>query len=191
MTTIKGTLSYGGLLNISRKLKDYAKSLTEKNEKFISLLMERGIKVAQERADAGTHQMGNYISFETEISGEKGTTVGVIVGTGQTFPSQWIDRDKTEHNDVVYPLSMLEFGSAGFALPPQEAFGGSGGQGAFSVAGHETDVWWYVTKVYPDGRVVRKLATAIAPTRPMYNAMLRMRHDLMECAKIAFGGGDK
>lgn len=191
MTTIKGTLSYGGLLNISRKLKDYAKSLEAKNALFITLLTGRGIKVARQRAAEGTHHMGEFISFETEVSGEKGTTVGVITGTGQTFPSTWLDRSGKEQNGMVYPLSMLEFGSAGLALPEQDAFGGHGGQGSFSVSGHENDIWWYVTKVYPDGRVVRKLATAIAPTRPMYNAMLRMRHDIMECAKIAFGGGDK
>ena len=186
--TISGSLSVGGIESIINQLNEYAKSLEEKNAEFIRLLLEVGIRVAEERVQNGSHHMPDYISFEKEIETDGGCTLGYLVGQGDTLLSNWIDSTGIEHIDEVFPLAMMEFGSAVFALEPQETFGGQGGQGTFSVSGNENKASWYVTKIDEAGNEVRTYATAIEPTRPMYNAMLEMREQLISCAQQAFGG---
>lgn len=173
---------------VTKGIQAYAKSLKEKTEKFVELLSERGITVAQEAVAKGTHQMPQRIRFEKEITTDKAYVLGVITGTGDTFISHWMDSDFIEHIDEVFPLAMMEFGSAMYALEPQEAFGGSGGRGTFSVSGNSGKAEWYVTVMDEGTDIVRrKHATAIFPTRPMYNAMLAMQRDIISCAEKAFG----
>lgn len=187
MKTIKVSLSVGGLQDAIRELAEYATSLDAKTQRFVDLLQDVGITAAELVLTIGTHTMPERITFEKTIETDGAYTLGVIIGTGETFPSVWIDALGNEHNaDVVFPLAMMEFGSGAYALPKQDAFGGSGGQGSFAVMGNEVKTEWYVTRV--DNGVKRRVkATAIRPTRPMYNAMLQMRSQIMECARKAFG----
>ena len=186
MKTIKVSLSVDSLEDAIRELTEYATSLDEKTQRFVDLLQGVGITAAELVLSIGTHTMPDRITFEKTIETDGAYTLGVIVGIGETFLSDWIDAFGEEHVDEVFPLAMMEFGSGAYALPPQEAFGGSGGQGRFARMGNETKASWYVTRV--DNGVKHKVfATAIRPTRPMYNAMLQMRSQIMECARKAFG----
>lgn len=186
MKTIKLTLSDDGIKNAIQELVDYSNSLEEKTRKFVELLQDVGITTADLVLSIGTHTMPSRIRFEKEIESDGSYTLGVLVGIGETFFSSWIDANGTEHLDEVFPLAMMEFGSAAYALPPQDAYGGSGGQGTFSVMGNDTKASWYVTRI-DDGEKRKVKATAIRPTRPMYNAMIQMRQQLVECARQAFG----
>lgn len=188
MKKISGTLSAKSIQKMIEELEAYQDILTYKNKVFVRLLLERGIRVAEESIAGGTHTMPNRISFYREMEEDEGVK-GILVGVGETFFSHWYEADGTEHHDEVYPLAMMEFGSAGFAVPPTEAYGGSGGRGTFSVSGHESDYsWWIITGYDEEGKPIKKLGTAIQPTRPMYNAVIAMQEDIRECAIEAFGG---
>ena len=188
MKTIKVNLFSDGIDDLVKQLNDYAKNLGDKNRKFVELLAEVGIRVAEGVVQNGNSQMASRVSFEKEIESDGGYTLGMITGIGETFESHWIDKDGEQHDDEVFPLAMLEFGSAARALPPQEAYGGYGGQGTFSYSGNEDKYAWYVTKVDGSGATKKELGFAIEPTRPMYNAMLEMQEQVEACAKKAFGG---
>lgn len=191
MKTISVDLSSKGIDSLIRQLEGYAKTLDEKNERFLELLLDCGIKVAEQSIATGTHHMPERISFYKELEPTDGHSAkGIMVGVGETFFSRWYDADGGEHNDEVYPLAMMEFGSAGYAVPPTDAYGGHGGKGTFSVSGHENDYsWWIITEVDAAGRpVAKKLGTAVQPTYPMYNAMEEMKKQIRDCAIEAFGG---
>lgn len=190
MRTIKVDLTSKGLESLVRQLEGYAKTLDEKNERFLELLLECGIKKAEQSIATGTHHMPERISFYKEFESDGHSIKGIMVGVGETFPSHWYDADGVEHNDEVYPLAMMEFGSAGYAVPPANAYGGYGGKGTFSVSGHEDDYsWWIVTEIDSEGKpVAKKLGTAVEPTSPMYHAMEEMKAQIRDCARKAFGG---
>ena len=187
---IKVNLSRRSIKAAIAKLDRYSKDLEKKNEIFVERLLDLGIQVAEEAVSKGTHDMPKRISFYKDyaVPNEHGIT-GILVGVGETFLSRWIDSMGDEHSDEVYPLAMMEFGSAGFALPWTNAYGGYGGQGTFSISGNENSVSWYVTKIDEAGNEVRTRATAIVPTMPMYHAMEEMRGQIIECARESFGGG--
>lgn len=185
MATIDVELSAQGMDKLISELKDYKKSLKSKNRRFIKLLLEKGITVAEEKKADGSHKLPPKISFRKEIKAEDGAVVALLIGAGEPFSSKWRSKDDNWYDDLVYPLSMLEFGSAGYALEsPEETFGaGSVGRGTFSRMGHENDFVWHVER--DDGR---RAATAIRPTRPMYHAALKMQEEVINAAKEAFGG---
>lgn len=181
------TLSSAGLSHLIDKLENYSKSLTDKNAQFIEKLLDAGISVAYDRASGSTHRMQNYVTFSKEIEQTADGVVGIMLGIGETFISEWVGSDGTGFIDEVWPMHMLEFGSAGYALEDGTAFGGQGGRGTFSRAGYENDIEWHV-KAVRDGEVVWKRATAIKPTQPMYNAMLEMQKQIVDIATEVFGG---
>ena len=179
-------ISFENIDRVQEQLKQYMKSYTKKLQKFVELLLEKGITVAETETAKGSHQLPQRIRFEKKIEADKGYVLGILTGKGDTLISDWIDAKGNEHIDEVFPLSMLEFGSAAYALEPQDTFGGHGGKGTFSVSGNENKASWYVTKIDDGGNEIRKHATAIEPTKPMYNAMLDMRSEISECAEKAF-----
>lgn len=191
MKNISVELSVDGINSLIKQLKEYSESLDAKNERFVELLLDCGIRVAEQKLADGTHTMPSRISFYKgcEIP-DNHTIKGIMVGVGETFFSHWYEVDGTEHYDEVFPLAMMEFGSGGFAVPPTNAFGGYGGQGTFSVSGHENDYEWrIITAVDSKGNPTEwKRGTAIKPTQPMYNAMLEMQTQIRDCAIQAFGG---
>lgn len=178
-------LSESGIEKLIKQLEDYKKSIREKNKLFLEKLAERGIEVAESAVSGGTHTMPSRITFRKEIETEDGIVTAYVIGEGQPFQSDWVDGDGKKWSDMVYPLSMMEFGSAGLALPEQNAFGGHGGQGSFSKRGHADDIDWYVKKG-TDESVKATHATAIAPTRPMYHAAEKMRSEILDVMREVF-----
>ena len=178
-------LSESGIEKLIKQLEDYKKSIREKNKLFLEKLAERGIEVAEAETAKGTHKMPGLISFRKEVETEDGVVTVYVIGEGQPFQSDWVDAFDEEHHDMVYPLSMLEFGSAGLALERQTAFGGEGGRGSFTHMGHDNDIEWYVKRGDKENNKVRH-ATAIAPTRPMYHAAEKMRSEILDVMKEVF-----
>lgn len=191
MVNLVTDLSQKSLEQLRKQLLQYADSLEWKNRRFIELLLEVGIQVAEQTVSGGSHQMPDRISFYKEFKAEDdGSVTGLLIGVGETFFSTWYEADGTEHHDEVYPLAMMEFGSAALAMEPTLAYGGSGGRGTFSSKGHYTEYsWWIITGFDENGKPIRKLGTAIEPTRPMYNAVIEMQNQIRNCAIKAFGGG--
>lgn len=187
---INVSLSSDGIKRLCDEMRKYERSLPDKTKRFMELLADVGIQAAQEALSGGTHTMPDRITLtkEVEIDGNKVTLA--IIGEGSTFVSEWVDALGGEHTDVVYPMHMMEFGSAGYAEEPSGDFGASvGGKGTFSKMGHQDAYAWYFNVKSEDGeKTERKLGTAIRPTRPLYTAMERMKEQIQQAAKEAFGG---
>ena len=190
--------SIESLRELQKELTKYRDSLQGKMEKFITLLLKEGIKVALEKsADIdgalGTHEMGRHVFFGAEpVETKDGVVYGLMIGTGDDIVGEWYANDGNGNyvpqKDVINALMALEFGTAAMALPPTEAFGVLGGRGTFPALYHEDDYAWHiVTKVDSKGKPVEwKTATAIQPTQPMYHAGLAMYQKIRQAAITAF-----
>ena len=115
-----------GWKETKEKLQKYQKSFDAKTEIFISKLLDKGIQIANLNKDTSvfsennTQGLGQYVTFTKEIEGNTGRLIGVDI------PIQTAWKNKAGiHTATVYPLLMLEFGSAFFgADPPEEKYGG-------------------------------------------------------------------
>lgn len=170
-------------------LQGYEKDLKEKSELFVEKLASIGVSIAYQFSEGedgtfGTHKMENYVHFTMSINPNKYGASAIVLGMGESFASSYVDANGVEHTEIVNPLLMLEFGSAGKALPPQERFGGYGGQGTMATQGHEKDLAWW----YKDGLTGEwKLGTAITPTSPMLHAWEYMYANIRRCAREVWG----
>ena len=189
--------SVSSLRQLKKDLTEYRNSLQFKLETFVKILLDEGIKVAWQHSEdipgaLGSHKMGEHVSFMTEpIETSEGTVYGVLLGRGDTITGMWYENDGEGGyrmvSDTINALLVLEFGTAAMALPQQDAFGVTAGQGTKSKRGHEDDfAWKIITKVSNGKPVAWKTATAIQPTQPMYHAGLAMFEKIQEAAKIAF-----
>lgn len=197
-TFTANAFSAKSLRALQKELKTYRDSLQGKMEKFIALLLEEGIMVAQSYAvdyggAFGTHQMARYVFFDKEpISTVDGKVYGVMFGRGDDIPGEYYVNDGNGHytlyEDSINALMALEFGTAAYALPAQDAFGVTGGRGTKAIRGHENDEGWYiVTRLDGKGKPAEwKHATAITPTRPMYQAGLAMYQKIKDAAITVF-----
>ena len=195
--------SVSSLKELQKELTKYRDSLQGKMEKFITLLLKEGIRVAKEKSadidgPLGTHEMGKHVSFGAEpVETKDGVVYGLMIGTGDDIVGEWYANDGNGNyllqRDMINALMALEFGTAAMALPPTEAFGVLGGRGTFPALYHEDDYAWYIiTEVGVDketGKTIPtkwKPATAIQPTQPMYHAGLAMYQKIKEAAITAF-----
>ena len=184
------------MAEIAEQLYEYADSLDDKNERFVKTLIDKGIKVAEQysvdiEGEFGTHKMGRLVTFSSKVDANTNGVVGYLIGEGQDVESEWVSPSGEEiRSGSINSLLALEFGTAGMALPPQEAFGGVGGQGTNSFYGHEQDLVWYFNtgEVNDKNKAVWKKATAIQPTQPMFHAVTEMINLIEETAKEVFGG---
>lgn len=197
-TYTANVFSAKSLKQLQKDLKEYRDSLQGKLERFVKILLDEGVMVAQERSQdidgaLGTHKMGRHVYFSAEpIETTNGVVHGIMLGQGDTIVGYWYQNDGQgnyeEVSDTINALMALEFGTAAMALPPQTAFGVVGGQGTKSRNGHETDyAWKIITRVDSNGNPVEwKNATAIQPTQPMYHAGLAMYEKVREAAIAVF-----
>ena len=205
-TFTANAFSVSSLKKLQKELESYRDSLQGKMEKFIGLLLDEGIMVAKSYAvdysgAFGTHQMAQYVFFDKEpISTTDGKVYGVMFGRGDDIPAgtYYVNDGNGNYTpiteDSINALLALEFGTAAYALPKQNAFGVTGGKGTLTKYGHSDDESWHIiTRVAKDkktGKIVPvewKNATAITPTRPMYQAGLAMYQKIKQAAITAFG----
>lgn len=203
-TFTANAFSVSSLKKLQKELKAYSDSLQGKMERFITLLLKEGVRVAREKSadiegPLGTHEMGKHVFFEAEpVETADGIVYGIMIGTGDDIVGEWYANDGNgnylHQKDVINALMAIEFGTAAMALPPTEAFGVVGGRGTFPALYHEEDYAWHIiTKVGVDketGKTIPiewKPATAIQPTQPMYNAGLAMYQKIKQTAIAVFG----
>jgi hypothetical protein len=178
-----------GWKETKEKLQKYQKSVDDRLEVFISKLLDVGIQTANLYKDSSvlaennTQNLGQYVTFTKEVEGNTGKLIGVDI------PIQTAWKNKAGiHTATVYPLLMLEFGSAFFgADPPEEKYGGFGGKGTMSTRdkSHWNDLeWWWIDL---EGR--RHKNYAIRPTMPMYEAYKEMIMQVNNVAKEVYGNG--
>lgn len=204
-TLTANAFSVKSLRALQKELERYRDSLQGKMERFITLLLEEGIKVAQEYSQDeegafGTHQMGKSVFFYHEpVETSDGKVYGIMIGEGDDIPAgtYYVNDGKGNYTpitgDSINALLALEFGTAAQALPTQSAFGVTGGKGTLSKYGHDDDMAWkIVTRIGKDEKSDRikpvdwKNATAIKPTQPMYHAGLAMYQKIRQAAITAF-----
>lgn len=192
--------SVKSLRQLKKDLEQYRDSLEGKTKTFISILLDEGIRVAQEKAvdeggKYGTHEMvkRGHIMFTRDSFMSNGAACGIMYGTGGDILGQWYINDGngnyTLETGFINSLMAIEFGTAAKALPKQESFDVVGGKGTLAKYGHDNDLGWYiVTKIDGKGKPIEwKEATAITPTQPMYYAGLAMYEKIKEAAITAFG----
>lgn len=175
-----------GLKETKEKLEKYQKSVDDRLEVFISKLLDVGIQTANLYKDSSvlaennTQNLGQYVTFTKEVEGKTGKLIGVDI----PIQTAWKNKEGT-HTATVYPLLMLEFGSAFFGVEPHEEYGGFGGKGTMATAGHENDLeWWWI-----DLEGKRHKNYAIRPTMPMYEAYKEMIMQVDNVAKEVYGNG--
>lgn len=197
-TLTANVFSVSSLRQLRKELEKYRDSLPGKLDTFMGILLDEGITVAQSYAVDysgmyGTHKMAQYVSFDKEINTADGKIYGILYGRGDTLTAQWyVNNGSGKYvltQGTINTMLAMEFGTAAEALPPQEAFGVTGGRGTNSKYGHANDSAWYIiTGIDENGKPCEwKLATAMAGTRPMYQAGLAMYQKVKEAARIAFG----
>lgn len=105
-------------------INDYKDSLQYKTQVLVERLADLGITTAQAHlSGANTNNLEQFVVFGKQVNPLQSGCTGVMFGMSDTLSSHWYDGDGGEHNDVVQPLLMLEFGSGIYGLPPQSAFG--------------------------------------------------------------------
>lgn len=192
--------SVSSIENLKKDLKAYRDSLDDKLSVFMDELLKIGIETAERHVDTsgtyGSHRMTELggISFRKEVATADGKVYGIMYGSGGDVTGEWYVNDGSGHytlkSDTINSMLAVEFGTAGKALPVQDAFGGHGGQGTMSSGRHANDNGWRIithldSKGNPDEW---KYATAISPSRPMYKAGLAMYVEVKKAAMIAFRG---
>ena len=169
-----------------RKFDDYRLITQVNSERFVEKLLKVGQRIATEKAKDipgtyGTHRMGKYVYFDIYIDDKENGCDGYLYGYDTPLQITWQD-SMTMHTTILKPLLMLEFGSAGLAIPPQERFGGYAGQGTLAIKGHEKETKWHF--IDEDGKL--KVGTAIQPTQPMLFAYIDMMQSSKEIARKVF-----
>lgn len=200
MTVLRANaLSVSSLRQLKKDLEKYKNSLTGKMQVFVEELLKIGIEAAEANVNVGgrygTHNMKNlgHIEFRSEVNTEDGKVYGILFGHGEDVHGEWYENDGNGSyhlvEDTINAMLAVEFGTAGKALPVQDAFGVTAGQGQKARYHANDDAWYIITALDKDGKPAEwKPATAITPSRPMYQAGLKMYEGVKKAAEVAFRG---
>ena len=169
-------------------------------EVFVEELLKIGIEEAKENINKGgkfgTHKMADLgnVFFRKEVNTADGKVYGIMFGHGDDVHGEWYENDGNGAyhlvEDTINSMLAIEFGTAGKALPVQDAFGVTAGQGQKARYHANDDEWYIVTAIDPDkgNPIAWKRATAIEPTQPMYHAGIAMYEGVKKAAEVAFRG---
>lgn len=188
MKEITVKLNASGIKEMQNAINEYIESLPERIKLFTDKLMEIGIEVAEMESQGDSHHFDGMVAFrytnEQTVNGSKGEFIGENDDIGGLHTT-WYTSDGALQTDVISPILMLEFGSAGRAIMGHN---GIGGQGSFAKTGtHVNDLdWWYVESFDSNNKPIYHRATAEEAHEPMYKALLVMRESILEVAKEVF-----
>ena len=201
MTVLRANaLSVSSLRQLKKDLEKYKNSLTGKMQVFIDELLKIGIETAKQNINIdgtyGTHKMASlgHVAFRKEVSTEDGKVYGIMFGHGDDVHGEWYENDGNGAyhlvEDTINSMLAIEFGTAGKALPVQDAFGVTAGQGQKARYHANDNAWYIITAIDPKTRkpIAWKPATAITPSQPMYKAGLAMYEGVKKAAEVAFRG---
>lgn len=200
MTVLRANMfSVSSLKQLKKDLEKYKKSLPNKMKIFVDELLKIGIEAAEANVDVGgrygTHKMKDlgHIEFRREVNTADGKVYGIMFGHGDDVHGEWYENDGNGAyhlvEDTINSMLAVEFGTAAFALPVQDAFGVTAGQGQKAKFHANDSEWYIITALDKDGKPAEwKPATAITPSRPMYQAGLKMYEGVKKAAEVAFRG---
>lgn len=159
-----------------KELNNYKTSLAQKNEEFVSRLLDLGISTAQQNVGA----MGKHILFTKEVDGTT-NCVGLLIGKdAEKIVSRW-----KRYNEVVEaevsPILFEEFGAGMYAkvLFPVDGVG----RGTFPNQTHAFEAAWH----WLDTDGIWHSSSGYMPSHPMYHAEMAMINQIQMVAKEVFG----
>lgn len=181
---LKEDLSLKGIDNLINDLKRYRDiELQNKMERAISLLLDKGIDVANGRKG----YFANFIAFKKQISRERYGVYGIMVGFN-TAPNVkvWYNSEGEQQAEISSIL-MAEFGSGQFAdstINIEQV----GHRGTFPNQTHAfQDSWSFATKLDENGKPTGWVRTkGIKPTSPMYFASKEMYEEIVNVFRSVF-----
>ena len=165
------------ITDVIKQLEDYKKELENKTKLFLEVLADKGIIAAINSANRDSHHFDGMVTFEKKW----GNGVLYLVGRNDNISglhTEWYDSEGNYHNNVISPILMLEYGSAGLAI--------KGHGGSFAVTGnHINDTrWMYYEGIDDNGNPINpKVATAEEPHSPMLHAWEEMIQQIQVTAK--------
>lgn len=186
-TRITTRLSVAGIRQAQKQLLAYRNDMIAKCEKFVRVLANKGILVAEDNL-AGTEEnpggYGNYITFEVKTEPERYGVKGILVATNTgIIKSEWRLADGSTRTADVSPLLMAEFGS-GLRANNVRAGEFGMGTGTFPEQTHAEDPegWWYM-----DTNDEWHHSRGVTPTMPMGKAYAEILDQIDTVAKEVFG----
>lgn len=174
------SLTVKGLIGLIADIEQYKQQYQEKKMIFIERLADFGITVAEASAKGDSHHFDSMVVFEKKSNGKAIRIIGRNDNTSGLHIG-WYDADANYHDEVISPILMLEYGSAGIAV--------LGHQGTFAVTGTQVNnySWYYATELDENGNPTGwKYATAEEPHYPMYLAFIEMKNQINTIAKEVF-----
>lgn len=163
-----------GIDSLINKLKSYAKSIDEKQHRFIEELSRIGIDVA-----AAEFQTAQYDGYND-----------VVVGS----VPEWVGDNKLFISATGNAVTFIEFGTGVHYVeqhPKANEFGAI--RGAYGKGNGLKDTWGYYGSPGTNGREVQKkdgstvvLTHGNPPARAIYDAGKEMRNRIVEIAKGVF-----
>ena len=166
-------LSESSINGLKRWLREYQKTLRDKNVEFVKRLAERGISVGEQH----TGEYGDYIVFTyTPYGSGKTRAEGRITISKKEFVRRyWYYKGELTYADVD-PVLMAEFGSGEFADADH--------RGTFPGQKHADDPnGWHWT----DENGVTHHSTGEKQTSPGFHAVLEMIEEVESVAREVFG----
>lgn len=167
----------GSIKDAIKQIKDYEKDLEDKTKLFLEKLADKGILVAELSAMGDSHKFSEMVKFEKEWQGQKLCLIGRNDDLSG-LRTKWYDADGKYHNDIISPILMLEYGSAGLAL------NGHGGEYA-KTGNHVNDTsWYFYEEKDKNGNPIKPhYATAEEAHAPMLKAWEHMLFEIKATAK--------
>lgn len=175
------SLSVKGLRGLIADIEQYKQQYQEKKMIFIERLADFGITVAEASAKGDSHHFDSMVVFEKKKDGNTIYIIGRNADLSQLH-TEWYDSKGQYHQNVISPIAMLEFGSAGMAI--------KGFKGSYAVTGTSVNkkVWMYATELDEKGEPTGwEWASAEEPHEPMHKAFLEMQSQIFIVAREVFG----
>lgn len=186
--------SSNSIKNLINQLRKYEDALNSRTKAFLEQLAEKGIHAARTSL-AGAGDSGKYSSHitfwkEDEISGENVSIA--LYGDGGLITVEWQGPGGTIKSAEVNPMLMEEFGAWEEATVESYPMSGnkpSGvGRGTFPGQTHafQADFTW---KEVGSDKVQHATdhRAEMTPSRPMYNAAVEMKAQIIVTAREVFG----
>ena len=185
-TRVKAKLSLSSIQQAQKQILAYRNDMIAKCEKFVTMLANKGILVAEDNLggvedDQGGY--GKYITFTVKTEPEKYGVKGVMIASNTgIIQSEWITKDGVKTADVS-PLMMAEFGSG---LRANNVRAGEFGMGTGTFPGQthaeDPEGWWYM-----DMNEEWHHSRGVIPTMPMGKAYAEILDQIETVAKEVFG----
>ena len=179
---LKVSLDTDEINQLIKDIENYRDSLSEKCVKFLKLLADEGITIAERRKGEWSEIIFEKTAFPTATGAQ-----GEMKGSAPYRVVQWQAFDKIETR-MVAPLLMADFGSGQYASDARNRANKSyaaivgAGRGTFPQQKHAMEDKWK----WQDLDGVWHESNGLQPTMPMYYAARKMRAQVYKIGKKVF-----